>query len=162
MRSLRLVVASAVALAASPVAAQLSNHAIAVESGVSAPLGGEGAADATIALSAAAWLTGDLEGYARVARASVGGTAGRAAAAAWTGALGLRLSLGHRAVRPQAFGDVGWTSAAGGRSSRLSVRTGVALEAFLATDVSVSAAAALRATGGAAAGEALVALTAYF
>jgi hypothetical protein len=161
MRAIRLAAALAVLLAALPAAAQLSNHGIAVESGVSAPLDGAGAAAGTIALSATTWLGGDLEGVARVARASVPGTAGRAADVRWIGALGLRLSLGHRTFRPQVLADVGWASASGG-SGRLAVRVGAGLEAFLARDLSVSARAALRTAGGAAAGEGLLALAAYF
>jgi hypothetical protein len=164
MRATRLAPALAVLLAAPPAAAQLSNHGIAVESGVSAPLRGARAVAGTIALSATTWLTGELEGVARVARASVPGTAGRAAATGWIGALGLRLSLGDRTVRPQVLADVGWASAGGegGPSPRLAVRVGAGVEAFLARDLSISARAALRVTGGAAAGEGILALAAYF
>ncbi len=163
MRAARLAPALAALLAASPAAAQLSNHGVAVESGLSAPLRGGGRTGGTLALSASTWLTGDLDAVARLARASVPRTGDRGADLAWLATLGLRLSLGHRTVRPHAFADLGWATGSGeGGSSRLAVRVGAGLEAFLARDLSISAGAALRAVGGAGAGEAALSLAAYF
>ncbi len=164
MRTLVHACAVGLALAASPAAAQLSNHGIAVETGISAPLGGGGGTAAAVALSASTWLEGDVEGVARVALASARGTDGRAAAPALSGTVGLRLSLGRAPIRPHAFVEAGWASLArdGGRSGALAAGVGAGVEWFAAGDLSLGARAALRVAGGAPALDLSLALSGYF
>lgn len=164
MNPLRLAIALAAATAVSPASAQIANHGIALETGISSPLGTSGGAAATFAASASAWIDGDLEGFARIAFSSADGTRDRAAVPALAGTVGLRLSLGRAAVRPQLFAEAGWArvEAARGSPSRAAFGVGGALELFPVLDLSVSARAALRVTGGAPSLEAVVGLGAYF
>lgn len=164
MTPLRIALALAVAAAAPSAAAQLSNHGIALESGISHPLGASGRPAATFAVSASTWIDGDLEGFARVAFSSAGGTEDRGAVPALAGTVGLRLSPGHGTVRPQLFAEGGWARVEGerGASSRATFGLGGALELFPALDLSVSARAALRVTGGAPAIEAVLGVGGYF
>src|SRR5512141_2447689 len=131
MRPLLPAAAIAVACAA-PAAAQVSNHGIALESGISSALGTAAAPQATFALAASTWLEGEVEGVARIAHGSAAGTGGRAAASALSGTLGLRVSLGHGALRPQLFADAGWArvEADGMLSDRAAFGAGAALEWF--------------------------------
>ncbi len=164
MRLTETVLAVAAALAAPPAAAQLSNHAIAVESGISTSLGAASATGATLALSASTWLDGDLDGVARVAFGSAGGAEGRAAVPALAGTLGLRLSLRRAPLRPQVFAEGGWArvETARGPADRPAFGVGAALEIFPARDLSFAVRAALRVTGGAPALDAGVAFAGYF
>lgn len=164
MKPLRIAFALAAAAAAPTVAAQVSNHGIALESGISSPLGTSGGPAATFAVSASTWIEGDVEGFARVAFSSAGGTRDRAAVPALAGTVGLRLSLGHSAVRPQLFAEAGWArvEAGGGASSRATFGVGGALELFPALDLSASTRAALRVTAGAPALEVVLGLGGYF
>ncbi len=164
MSSIRIALALAAAVAAPPAMAQTANHGIALESGISSGLGTSGGPGATFAVSASTWLDGDLEGFARVAFSSAGRTRDRAAVPALAGTIGLRLSLGHAAVRPQLFAEGGWArvEAERGASSRPTFGLGGALELFPALDLSVSARAALRVTAGAPALEVLLGLGGYF
>jgi hypothetical protein len=144
------VAALAVVLTATPAAAQLSNHGIAVESGLSGAAGGRGAPAPAFALSASTWLEGDVDAFARIAYASAAETVGRAAVPALTGTVGLRLSLGHAPLRPQVFVDAGWARipVGGGLvADRGALGAGVALEWFPAGDFSVAPRAAIRTTG---------------
>lgn len=164
MSPLRIALALAAAAAASPAAAQIANHGIALESGISRPLGTSGGSGATFAVSASTWIDGDLEGFARVAFSSAGRTQDRAAVPALAGTIGLRLSLGRAAVRPQLFAEGGWArvEAERGPSSRATFGLGGALELFPVLDLSVSARAALRVTAGAPALEAVLGVGGYF
>lgn len=164
MRLPRIAVALAAVLAAGPASAQFTNHGIAVESGMSRRLGGSGGPGATVAVTASAWLDGDVEAVARVAYGSADGTRGHAAVSAMTGTLGLRLSLWHGPVRPQVLVDAGWARVGEGgmTSDRAAFGVGVALEWFPASDLSVAPRAALRLAGGAPALELTVAFAAYF
>jgi hypothetical protein len=164
MRLLQAAFAAAAALAALPASAQLSNHGIAVESGISSPLGKGGAPAATFALSASAWLEGDLEAVARVSYRSAAETGGRAAASALAGTVGLRLSLGHSPVRPQAFLDAGWSrlDAGGDVASGGAFGVGAALEWFPASDFSVAPRVAFRLARGEPSLEVTLALGGYF
>lgn len=164
MRPLRIAVIAAAALAASPAAAQVSNRGIAVESGASTPLGGGGAPALAFALGASLWLEGDVEGTARVAWGSAAATDGRGADSFLSGTIGLRVTLGHGALRPQAFVDAGWArlDAGGLASDRAAFGAGAALEWFPAADVSIAPRAAVRFLGGGARAEAGLALGFYF
>lgn len=164
MRLLAAAATAALALAARPAAAQLSNHSIAVESGLSAPLSGGAGAGAALALAATTWLAGDLEAVGRVALASAPGTQDRAAARAWSGSLGLRLSLSTGRFRPQLSADLGWGRVGGsaGEGSALVLGLGAGLEAFPARDLSVAVRAGLRGAGTALSLDAVLAVAAYF
>lgn len=164
MRLLPTALAAAAALAAGPSSAQLSNHGIAVESGISSPLGKGGAPSATFALSASAWLEGDLEAVARVAYRSAAETGGRAAASAATGTVGLRLSLAHGPVRPQVFLDAGWArlEADGDVASGGAFGVGAALEWFPASDFSIAPRISYRLAAGVPSLEVMLALGGYF
>lgn len=163
MRPLRSALVLSLALVAPVARAQLSNTAISVESGISAPLGEGGGAGMAIAVSASTWLGGDVEGFARVGRAYAPGTAGRAADAALAGTLGLRLSLGPAPIRLQLLADVGWARA-GSAEPRDRFAFGLAggLELFPARDLSVAVRAGPRGVGGALRLEAALAVAAYF
>ncbi len=163
-------VAAAALLAASPAlaSAQLASRSISLESGLSTPLAGRGSASAGLALAASAWLedldVGSLDGVLRVAWSYARETPDRAAADGFAATAGLRLSLGRAPVRPQVFADVGWSwwLRGTGPGDGLALGVGAGIEWFPATDVSVSARAALRGTGSDAAGEGVLALAAYF
>jgi hypothetical protein len=164
MRLLHAALAAAATLAAGPASAQLSNHGIAVESGISTPLGKGGPPSATFALTASAWLEGDLEAVARLSYRSAPQTGGRAAASAVTGTAGLRLSLGHGPVRPQVFLDAGWARLEedGAVASGGAFGVGAALEWFPASDFSLAPRIALRLAGGDRSLELMLALGGYF
>ncbi len=85
MRPLPLLAAAVLSASPSLAAAQVSNHAISVESGVSRRLGGAAPAGAAVAIAASGWLdalgAGDLDGVLRVSFTSAAETAGRASAA---------------------------------------------------------------------------------
>lgn len=159
---MRATLLAAAALAAAPPAvAQLANHAISLETALSAPLGSRGGASAGLAIAASRWLDGfargDLEGVLRVALASAGETGGRGAAVAATA--GLRLSLGRAPLRPQLLADLGWARTGG---DRVAWGLSAGLEWFPATDVSLAARAALRGAGAALAAEGALGISAYF
>ena len=167
MRPLDVVLAASalvLLLGPRPAPAQFSNHGLAVESGLSSPLGAGAGPGATFALTASTWLEGDVAAVARVARTSAGRTGVRAAASVTTGTLGLRLSLGHAPVRPQLFVDAGWASvdAGGGSADRAAFGAGAGLEWFPASDVSVAPRATLRVIGGEPSLELILALGGYF
>ena len=161
---LRPATALAVLLAAPAAHAQVSNHAIAVESGVSAPLAVGGGGGATFAVSASTWIAGDVEGFARGAWTSAGRTAGRGADAATVGTLGLRLSLGPAPLRVQLLADVGWArvDASPVPEDRLAYGLGAGIELFAATDLSIGARALLRGAGGDLRLEPALAVAVYF
>lgn len=166
MRALFLSAATVLSSFPSLAGAQLSNRSISVESGLSTPLAGGGAAFAALAASAATWLdgfeAGDLEGVLRVALASAADTEGRAAAGGVVATAGLRLSLGGAPLRPQAFAELGWARLRGPASDRIAFGLGAGLEWFPAPDLSLAARAAVRGAGGALAAEAVLAIAAYF
>ena len=149
----RIVAAAALATAAAPAAAQLSNRSIALESGLSAPLRDGGPASGAVALSATAWLDGDLEALARLASRVGPRTEDRAAAGSgnpgWSGVAGLRLSLLPEPLRPQVALEIGWARVEGpsGPSDRLALGAEVGLEWFPARDLAVSARCAVRGAG---------------
>ncbi len=166
-----LLAAAALALAApSRSAAQLANHSISGESGISTPFGGRGAAAAAFAVSAARWLDGfdaaDLDGVVRVALASAPETAGRGATVAVLATAGLRLSLGRAPVRPQVFADVGWARPHGRSSDAVAFGVGAALEWFpvpeLALSPRLAVRAVLRGAGRDVGAETLLGVAAYF
>jgi hypothetical protein len=163
MRLLHASAALALILAA-PARAQLSNRAISVESGLSAPLGGGAASGPAFAVAASTWIGGDVEAFARVARTAAAGTGGRGADAALAGTVGLRLSLGPAPLRLQLLGDLGWArvDAAPAADDRFAFGLGAGVELFAATDLSVAARAALRGIGGEARLELALAVSAYF
>ncbi len=164
MRLLPAALASAALLGAVPAAAQVSNHGIAVESGLSAVLARGAGLGATFAASASTWLEGDVEAVLRFSRGSAAETGGRAAVPFATGTLGLRLSLGHAPVRPQIFLDAGWArlGSGGTASDRVAFGAGAALEWFAAGDLSIAPRAALRVAGGEASLEVTLAFGGYF
>lgn len=164
MRLPHLALALAALLAAAPAAAQVSNHGIAVESGLSTPLGGGGGPAGTVAVTATTWLEGDVEGVARVAYTSAAETGGRAAAATTSGTLGLRLSAGHAPLRLQAFVDAGWArvEARGVAANRATFGVGLGLEWFAGRDLSLAPRLALRGAGGDPSLELTLALGGYF
>jgi hypothetical protein len=165
MRPLRLAVLASLLSAAVPAAAQLRNHSVSVESGLSSPLAGRGGARPTYALAATAWLDGSLEAVARVAVASGAETAGRGAARGMlAGTAGLRISLLPDPLRPQLGVELGWARLEGaeGTTDRLALGAVAGLEWFPARDVSVAARAALRGAASAMSAELLVGLAAYF
>jgi hypothetical protein len=156
--------AAATVLAAAPAAAQVANHGIAVESGISTPLAGGGAPQAGFAASASLWLEGDVEGVARVAWGSAAQTGGRGASSTVSGTLGVRVQLGRGSLRPQVFADAGWArlDAGGIASDRSAFGVGAALEWFPAAEVSVAPRVAVRMLGSEARAEVGLALCAYF
>ena len=165
MTSLRTAAALAVALAAAPAVAQLSNRSIAVESGISAPLRGPAPAGAALALTATGWLEGELEALARIAVLAGPRTSGRGSdGVGFTGTAGLRLSLLPGPLRPQLSVELGWARVDGpmGPSDRLALAAGAGLEWFPVRDVSIAARAALRSAGGAPLLELVAGAAAYF
>jgi hypothetical protein len=121
-------------------------------------------AAASAALAATTWIAGDVEAVGRVALASAPGTSDRAAARAWSGTLGLRLSLSTGRLRPQLGADLGWGRVGGsaGEGGALVLGLGAGLEAFPARDLSVSVRGALRGAGTALSLDAALAVAAYF
>jgi hypothetical protein len=166
MRSLLLAIAAAAFAVPSRATAQLANRAISVESGISTPFGGRGAAAAAFAVSASRWLDGfdegDLDGILRVAYAAAPETAGRATAAGVLATAGLRLSLGRAPLGPQVFADLGWARPRGRSSDAVAFGIGAALEWFPAPELSISPRVALRGAGAALAAEGVLAVAAYF
>lgn len=161
----RCFLAAALAALALPAPAQLSNRSISLEAGVSAPLDAAGGAGEAFALVATAWLDGDLEAVARVARWAAPRTSGRAAyGAGWSGTAGLRLSLLPEPLRPQLWIEAGWAGveAWDGARSLLALGAGLGLEWFVVRDVSLAARCALRGAGAARAVDVVAGLTAYF
>jgi hypothetical protein len=165
MTSLRIAVALALAAAAVPAAAQLSNRSIAVESGLSAPLRAGEPDGAALALTATRWLDGELEAVARVAIRAGPRTGGRGSdGVGYSGTAGLRLSLLPEPLRPQVSIELGWARVDGpaGPADRLALGAGIGLEWFAVRDVSVAARGALRGAGGAATLEVVLGAAAYF
>jgi hypothetical protein len=161
----RTLLAGIALVAAFPAAAQLSNRSIALESAVSAPFrAGEGFLGG-VGLAATAWLDGDLEAVARVAWAAGARTGDRAAAAeAWTGTAGLRLSLLPEPLRPQLSLEAGWRRIDGptGSAGQLVLGAGAGLEWFPARDLSLAVRCALRGGSFAPELEASLAAAVYF
>lgn len=167
-RTAAAVVVAALAVAAVPASAQLSNRSIAAESGLSTPLRGGAPAAAALALSATTWLDGDLEAIARVALRTGPRTEDRGADAWsgtwWSGTAGLRLSLLPEPFRPQVSVELGWArlERPSGTSDRLALGAGVGVEWFPARDVSVSARCAVRGAGGTPSLDLVLGAAAYF
>lgn len=165
MRTVLLLSTVLLALAAQPASAQLSTRAIALESGVSAPLGAGAAAHAPVAVAAGFWLEGDLELVLRLSFGTAPRTPDRAAVGWVAGTAGLRWSFAPGPLRPQAFIEAGWAHGSGpGDADRPALGAGVAVEWFFARDLSLAAGAAARraAVGSGARIEATAALAAYF
>ena len=173
MALVRVLVTAALAAAAPRAAAQLSNRSIAVETGLSAPLGARAHAAEALALAATAWLDGDLEAVARIARWAEARTAGRAAdveadadagRGGWLGTAGLRLSLLPDPLRPQLWIEAGWARLLrpDGGADRLALGAGAGLEWFAGRDLSVSARCAIRGAGRSPRLDVVVGLAAYF
>ena len=164
----RLLVAAALAATAAPASAQLSNRSIAVESGLSAPLRAGAQAGGALALSATAWLDGDLEAIARVSMRAGARTEDHGAddrsGTQWSGTAGLRLSLLPEPFRPQVSVELGWArlERSWGASDRLALGAGVGVEWFPARDVAVSARCALRGAGGVPSLDLVLGAAAYF
>lgn len=164
MRTAPALLAALALVAARPARAQLSNHSISLESGLSAASSGGGAVLVSVALSAAAWLEGPFHATARVAWASAPRTGGRGADRVLTGTFGLRFAPGAGALRPEVLAEAGWARAGEGdrRRDRLALGAGGGVEWFPARDLSLAARAVLR---GAASGwriELGIAAAAYF
>jgi hypothetical protein len=133
---------AAALLLASPARAQLSNHLVTAESGVATALAARGVASTPVAVSAGAWLDGDVDVVARVAWAASARTGGRGAAST----LGLRWSLLAAPVRPQLHAEAGWAWGLDGRRRHAAViAAGAGVEAFVARDVSLGVRASVRA-----------------
>jgi hypothetical protein len=165
MTLLRPLLVAALACAAFPAGAQLSNRSISVESGASAVLGAGGPAGATVAVGATVWLDGDLEALARVGWWAGPRPQGRLSDALdLCGTAGLRLSLSPEPLRPQVSAEVGWARLSGpsGAGDRLALGAGVGLEWFAARDVSLAIRGAVRSAGPVASAELLVAAAGYF
>ncbi len=164
MRALLRTIAAALVLAASPAAAQLSNHSIAFEAGLSARHGSLHDVDTGLAVSASRWMEGDVEAVARVAFASAAETDGRATASAVSGTLGLRLSLLPDPVRPQLDAELGWSRVfgPGAAEDHVALGIGAGVEWFPARDTSIALRAALRGRPAAAVAEATLAAAIYF
>ncbi len=143
MRTTHAAAAAAALLAAAPARAQLSNQAIALESGISAGFGAGAGAHAPVAIAAARWLEGDVDAIVRVALGSARETAGRGAAAYARATAGLRWSLGADAVRPQLHLDVGARTARG-EAPRYEAGAAAGIEVFVARDLGLSARAGAR------------------
>jgi hypothetical protein len=161
----RLGVPAAVLLChAAPALAQLANHSIAVESGVSAPVSGGAGAGLALALSATAWIHGPLEAVVRVGKAAAPETAGRRPAAAVTGTAGLRASLLPDPLRPQLGLELGWVRVDGARAGadRMVLGVEAGLEWFPARDVALAARGALRSVGSALSLDLVLGAAAYF
>jgi hypothetical protein len=161
----RILLAAALVTAAAPAAAQLSNRSISVETGLSAPLGAGGGAGEAFALAATAWLDGDLEAVARLARWAGPRTDGRAPdGGGWAGTAGLRLSLLPEPLRPQLWIEAGWARLEGadGPRDRLALGAGAGLEVFVVRDVSAAARCTLRGAGAGRTVDVVVGVTAYF
>jgi hypothetical protein len=165
----RVLLAAALAAAAPRAGAQLSNRSIAVESGLSAPLGTRAPAGEAFALAATAWLDGDLEAVARVARWAAARTAGRdpddgAARGGWVGTAGLRLSLLPDPLRPQLWVEAGWARLEGpdGPRDLFALGAGAGLEWFAARDLAVAARCTIRGAGPVRRLDVVVGLEAYF
>jgi hypothetical protein len=146
----RIVLTAAVAAAATPAAAQLSNRSVSFEAGLSAPARRGGGAAEVVGVAATAWLDGDLEAVARVAWWSAPRTPDRAAdGAGWLGTAGLRVSLLPDPLRPQLWIEAGWArqDTQQGPRDRLALGAGAGLEWFAVRDVSVAVRCALRGAG---------------
>src|SRR5689334_14565925 len=112
MRSIPVLLFLAALALPGPAAAQLSTRSISLESGVSAPLARGAAPAVPVAVTAGAWLEGDVEALARVSYASVARTPVRGADAAAVdlagGTVGLRWAPGADALRPELLVEAGW------------------------------------------------------
>ncbi len=164
MRTLLLLSASLLALAASPARAQLSPRMIALESGVSARFGPGAGACWPGAVSAAVWLDGDLDLVLRLEFGTAPRTTDRPADRWLAGTGGLRWSFAPGPLRPQLFVEAGWVRGQRGAADRLALGAGGGLEWFYARDLSVAVAAAVRRapTSRGARLEGTAALAAYF
>jgi hypothetical protein len=139
--ALALLVLSAPAVAA----AQSAPRSLALELGFARDSSDALGDRAPVALLATWWLTGDLDATARIAWGFAARTSGRAAASFEAG-VGLRHALvTWRAVRPQVVADVAFVQVLGTPASEawaadsgVRAGVGVALEVFLARDVSLS------------------------
>jgi post-segregation antitoxin (ccd killing protein) len=169
----RVVAAVLLAAASARASAQLSNRSIAVEAGVSAPASAGAPSAEVLAVAATAWLDGELEAVARLARWAEARTPGRAAdgdpaddagRGGWIGTAGLRLSLLPEPLRPQLWIEAGWArlERPEGPADRLALGAGAGLEWFVARDLSVAARCAVRGAGRWRRLDAVVGLAAYF
>ncbi len=164
MRALHPAVAAALLLAAMPAAAQLSNHSLAVEAGLSSRPRAPGYTGSSVAVTATRWIEGDVEALARVAFASAARTDGRAAASALSGTLGLRVSLLHDPVRPQLEAEIGWARVFEGEEAedRIGLGIGAGVEWFPVRDLSLALRIALRGPPAALTAQATFAASVYF
>lgn len=138
------LLAAIVLSAAQPALAQVSPRAISVESGLSAPLGRGAGAHAPIALCAALWLEGSVDVVLRLATGVAPRTPSAGEAEWLSGTAGLRWSLAPGPLRPQLFAELGWAQAGVAGRARAVGGAGAGLEWFLARDVALGVAAALR------------------
>lgn len=151
MRPLPSLALAALALTASPAAAQLSTRSISVESGVSTPLGSGAGASRAHALGASLWLEGEVDLTLRVVFGSAPRSGGRAADGWLAGTAGLRWSLAPGPLRPQLHAEAGWSRDGGGDSWALAA--GAGLEWFPVRDLALrSDLRVTRGTGAAALG----------
>jgi hypothetical protein len=161
MRPSLSLIPLAALLAAAPARAQRANHSISLESGASRL---HGTPLVPVALSASAWLDGDLHGTARVSGTFAPRTGGRGADRVWSGTFGLRFAPGTAALRPDAVAELGWALAEEGGHARQGVALGLGcgLEWFLARDLSLSSRAVLRRAATPWRLEVVLAASAYF
>jgi hypothetical protein len=164
MRTPHLLAAAVLVAFAFPAAAQLRNHSIAVETGLTAPLDGPGGEHAAFALAATTWLEGSAEVFARVAYGAAPQPEGRAPAGLVAGTAGIRVSLLPDPLRPQLGLELGWArwSGDGRTEDRLAFGASAGLEWFPARDLSVAARGALRGFGAGLSLELVLAAAAYF
>jgi hypothetical protein len=162
MRTTLLALPLALLLAPAAARGQLSNRFVALEAGVFAPLAEGGAAGVPVALTAGMWLEGDLDLFARLTWAAAARTTGRPSDSAILPEVGVRWSAIPAPLRLQLLAQVGWRQVLGGGGS-LTGAAGIALEAFVARDLSVSVRFAVRETWGAgASAEGAAGATLYF
>jgi hypothetical protein len=144
MRSLALLLVLAVAPTGA--AAQSSPRSLGLELGVTRDSVAAMGDRAPVALSATWWLTGDLDATARVAWGFAARTEGRAADGSFEAGLGLRCGLASWSIlRPQLLANAAFVQVASWAASTpwasdsgVRLSAGMALEAFLARDLSLS------------------------
>lgn len=138
MRTHRLLLAAVGLAAAAPARGQLSNHAIALESGISSGFAAGAAPAVPVAIAASRWLEGDVDAVARVAFGAARETAGRGAAAFARWTAGLRWSPGCGRARPQLHLEAG-AATSRGAAPRWTAGAAAGVEAFVLRDVALAA-----------------------
>jgi hypothetical protein len=144
-----LALAALLGLAPAFAHAQLAPRSIALESGVALQSGGAATLLSPVALAASWWIAEGLDLTARVGWAFAARTEGRAADLVVDAGGGLRWVVAARAMRPVVLADVAVVQIFApllGSDAGVRLRAGVGLDAFVARDVAVGAAATLSGT----------------